>query len=384
MTDNQTSLLEISPDDQVYLGRVLDHCDHPVYVDDSEVSDFFDRFKLVFWKPITVGPDLCSFCQNPASYNNKPVEMTACETCMYDIENGEIDVFNPEDHPVSRKIRTILCDWADREHWSCTSAEELFGEFEVTFNICYVCKKTIECQPNVEVAIATGSCAIAHYECASEHGFRDYFGEEDYNGIFTGRLEVDDMIADLDGTPYYMPEMSQEDSDQLEKILEVADLPNHVNYDEIRNIFDFLHAKYWQPTEEQRGCSFCQYPCTLHNDSLNLLSCYKCIQYIYTGSINVINPNNTVDRYLRTFIDKWANQVWFHQTRFRELGLTYNTCQICKHDIDSNDEVAVTHVVIAHLHCFRAKGSTPSISKIVLSESFGLDAMISALKLTSS
>lgn len=40
-----------------------------------------------------------------------------CKECVVEIQNGEIDILDPGDHPISIYLREILCHWADKNSY---------------------------------------------------------------------------------------------------------------------------------------------------------------------------------------------------------------------------------------------------------------------------
>lgn len=99
----------ISGDDRKILEKILRCNFHPNNLNTDDIYEVFDRMKLAFWRPIHMDCN-CTFCHDSASYQNTPAGMLACKVCMYDIQNKEIDILCPEEHPVSLKFRQIICN----------------------------------------------------------------------------------------------------------------------------------------------------------------------------------------------------------------------------------------------------------------------------------
>lgn len=410
---NMTTNTQISYEDQAILEMILDHCDHPAYVDYDPVYVLFDRFKLAFWcKNVNIN-SVCSFCQEMALYHNKYVEMCACIECMADIKNKEIDVLDPQDHPMSIKLRNILCDWANKNHWCRIPSESYFNEYDLNCDMCYICNMSIR-NNDSDIAIATGCRAVAHSDCATSSGFQNYFTEEEYNIIFSD-LDVDitHIISSINENPSYTPTISDEDKAQLKTIyqsiyhLDDLDLVNN----EISDLFRYLHQKYWKELQLRQGCTFCLYESYYHNETLNIFACRACMQKIRTGNINILFPelcpscNNpsidfiqemdyvvyrclkcdgftrkqakipgspcfpypfslcSISIYLAKYIDKWAEKLYLTKivpmnagSLFDNYNITHDICDICKHIIKRKHDVIVHHNAIVHETCMGSYG----------------------------
>lgn len=209
--------------------------------------------------------------------------MLACDICMSDIENKELDIINPDDHPVSMKLRNIICNWLDMNHWCCVGTNIYFCEYNIIYNHCYVCSKNIDNIEGMDIAIATGGGAFAHYECANSKGFRNYFSKKSYNEILDN-LESEDNINALDKTPYYVPPFSNSDKEKLSHIMQSVQLQSLTDT-HINRIFFYLNVKYWKPINQRSGCTFCRFQCHYHNERLNLFSCSKCLDIIAKQNI---------------------------------------------------------------------------------------------------
>ncbi|CAH6418130.1 Hypothetical protein HVR_LOCUS2 [uncultured virus] len=392
MTDTTViSLPTISAKDSKRIDKILNNNDHPVYVPKDEITTLFDRLNLVFWHPIS-NVKQCSFCRDIALFHNDEANMSACGECMMDLENKEIDVCNPGDHPVSLKLRNIMCEWADRNHWTCISTGEYFDGYKVAHNICYVCHQSIANDPEKEIIIPTGGGAVAHYDCGNEHGFRNYFNDENYNDIFTGRgVEVEDLIADLDETPSHTPEISSEDLNRLERCFDAANVPARVDYEPMKELFLVVHRKNWIPTKECRGCTFCRNRCTYHNESLNMLACIACYKILFAGNINILHPEKCeVSNHLRCLVRKWVESQFYHiisaNLLFNEYGVTYKRCFKCKKVIQPDEQVKIVKDCISHTECDPNNWCFSMIHdgilrEIIESEQFGWAQMLENLRI---
>ncbi len=339
----------ISESDQIKLDDILDHNDHPIYVNKDEIESFFDMVKLTFWSP-SIG--ICSFCSKSASHSNIHVNIFSCDECMLILEGKEIDVMSSDD-PVSVYLRTFLENWIDLNHWTSIDSESYFTEYDVKYNTCFICSNTIE---TGDVAIATDGKAVAHFNCAEDKGFRNYFNKDMYDEIITD-LEIDEKIADLDTVPEYIPPIMQEDRDKLTQL--ISTLPA-IDHSELDTFFGYLGYQHWVPISEIGGCTFCRYGCQYHNERLNLLSCGKCLNVIISDMIYITYPQNDVSYYARLVVTKWMNKNYFYPTNshqvYNEYKVTYNTCQICKHCISNNELLGVAPDIIAHIDCIRKEG----------------------------
>lgn len=176
-----------NPDIIKILQDHLDYSDHPIYVDKDDVQLLFDNLKSQWWAP-SLGHN-CSFCNENAHYFNSMTDMWACESCMGDFMNGEIDLIHPEDHELSLYLRKLLCNWIDTHYFGETSSSDLFDE--CSYNTCYVCNIRIESGDD-NVAIADNAHVMAHVNCVQSVGFRNLYTEEEYNNILRDLLSDDE------------------------------------------------------------------------------------------------------------------------------------------------------------------------------------------------
>lgn len=175
-----------NPDIIKILKEHIEYSDHPLYLNTDDVIILFDNFKQQWWT--LTSNNKCTFCRDEARYMNSMTQMWACEACMYDFINGEIDLITPEDHELSLYLRRLLCNWIDN-HYFAEVASDLFCE--CSYNICYICNARIEFNAE-NVAIANNAKALGHMKCAQGIGFRNLYTETDYNRILEALLEKDE------------------------------------------------------------------------------------------------------------------------------------------------------------------------------------------------
>lgn len=188
----------VPEDEREKLEEILDEHDHDVYVDKEEMDLYFDKLKLVFWEKCFTNESPCVFCGDITEYINIINNMFACSACYVDLENKEIDICHPGDHVLSNKLRTVLCEWADLNHYCECSSEDFFGFCGMTHNICYICHNIIESNSD-NVALATSARAIGHPKCVAQYGFRNHYTDTEYNDIF--ETQVSEYIKDLNNDP---------------------------------------------------------------------------------------------------------------------------------------------------------------------------------------
>lgn len=371
--DNNNLSTTIPEEEVTKLETILRHNDHPAHVDTAIADELFDHMKLILWKEIEFVPVVvqgkehiphnerkCSFCTEPAEFHNEVADMLACETCMYDIRNKEIDIMNPEDHPVSIRLRSILCDWADKHHYCCVDSEVFFGEYHVEYNRCFICHNTIERDPEEEVlvAIATGAGAIAHYQCAHSTGFQNYFTTTDYNEILSG-LDLEERISDLDTTPHYTHPVSMHNLGHLDLLFGVQ---QPVDQSELMTHLRLFEPCGWIPTNRIEGCKFCLRQCSHMNPQLGILSCSDCLNVLSTRTFTDWDESsNKVLAYLKHVISNWLQRNNFHTidayTLFHNRNITHNRCNVCKDIILDNCElVAITRDTVTHITCAERSG----------------------------
>jgi hypothetical protein len=217
-----------NPDIIKILDDHMDYNDHPIYLDTDDVTVFFDNLKQQWWTPIS--NKKCSFCRDEAQYGNSMTYMWACDSCMGDFINGEIDLINPEDHDLSLYLRRLLCDWIDT-HYFAEVSSDLFDD--CTYNTCYVCNTCIEANDD-NVAIANNAKALGHLKCVQQIGFRNLYSEADYNSIVEALLEKDEYEDSDDGESnmgfkdFCAPALYTERSDITQGT--VTKRAKHINY----------------------------------------------------------------------------------------------------------------------------------------------------------
>lgn len=169
------------------LENVLDSCDYPVYIERDEVEKIFEELKPINWESYSQSTEKCEFCRDVVNFRNKKTKIAICESCMYEIYDQEFDVVEPKDHPMSIKLRSLLCDWIDRNQWVYVSSYTYFVEMKIAHNTCGICQQVIK---NFE-EMAVPGCArmVAHLKCAEEHGFRNYFTQKEYDDILSDMVE---------------------------------------------------------------------------------------------------------------------------------------------------------------------------------------------------
>lgn len=386
MTDNCTSDTAITKEDQDKIEQLLDNHDHPVYVDHHEPDILFDNLKLIFWKSYRGESRSCYFCCEPAAYYNSQACMYSCEECMYDIENKEIDILAPNDHPVSVKLRELLCDWVDREYWCSTDTQSFFDDYGITANLCYICNTVIEKHPGDEVAIA-GTTAIAHLKCI-DTGFRNYFFDSDYDDIFASKAcDVCGHINDLNSRPKYLSIMSDQEKSKFRQLTQSLNLSETMDYTYIKEYIRSLHPREWVAATRVQGCTFCMQGCTRDNVTLQISSCNTCYQSICDDTI-MTDPNNKIKDYLMGVIRNWIGKHYFTQISgelyFGTFGMQYSMCNICKDIMEPQDHLAINDCSVSHLSCAESAGVDAYFTKcldiIKRSRTLGLQQELTTLR----
>ena len=217
--------------EQDKLNNILDMMNHPDYVDRDRLLTLFDKLNLVFWQSSEPNISQCSFCTDKTEFFNKHINMFACSSCMQDLENKEIDIFYPDDHALSNKLRLMICNWIDMNHHCYCNSAEYFADYKMNYNICHICHNDIEDNPDDDVAIANNIKAVAHGGCVGIVGFQNCYSKEDYDAIIED-LDIDKYIDILDKIPLYQPPMSNNDKEILNNIMADEEFLNNINYGE--------------------------------------------------------------------------------------------------------------------------------------------------------
>ena len=165
----------ISEQNRLKLEEFLDNNDFPVYVDYGGIEN------LQEWH--LQSGERCSFCPESSSYRNNELNAYACESCVGEISDGEIDPVNPGDHKLSQYIRDYLCRWIDKEWCDCCQVEVYFDEYQITHNKCCFCSQKIKLQEGDYVSVVGNCLAVAHTKCADLSSWNGFFTKEDYDNI---------------------------------------------------------------------------------------------------------------------------------------------------------------------------------------------------------
>lgn len=182
-----------SPFDKIKINTMFDNSDFPIYVFNDGIESSFGPSN---WVEST--GDKCSFCEDSkVTGKNEHLDLVSCQSCLQEIIDGEFDVINPENHPVSKKIYDILCDYIKKNYHDINQAGLIFNDYKIKHNICYVCGNKID-NNEEEVAISGCESAMAHYECVKENGFVGLYTDDDFKDIIKSHFEekIYDNIED--------------------------------------------------------------------------------------------------------------------------------------------------------------------------------------------
>lgn len=352
----------ISLSDQNVLETILDNNDFPIYVETNDITRIFNNINSAYWRKITdILPYTCTFCDGAAEYYNTQCDMHSCQSCVSDILTGEIDVFNAGDHKLSQYLCKFICNSIDMNYWHPEEISSYFNDYNVTHNICSICHKIIENAPNTNITGypndyigISGDCdRVAHAQCAETHGFNYYLSVDEYSDIFDRcKLDIDDIISDLNDIPHNIPTISSNDKSILHTVMMNFNIIDNIDYMAIIELFTHMNIKNWSLWHRYESCSFCHDGGNNYNDLLQLIACAKCLNIITTHGIDTINP---VSKYIKRDIDikisEKYNLVLGINFLFDECGLLHDTCNKCGWIIDRDTNVIITDDFIAHDHC---------------------------------
>jgi hypothetical protein len=322
------------------MDDIFEYNDFPVYVDRDELDLYFDHLKLTWFQPITTY-DLCMFCNANGSFYNEMLKITICIACFTELHDREIDIDDPKDHMLSKKLRQYVCDWIDKEYMLVIRIDEL-DENNIPHGLCYVCDKPNDGE---YIAISGNGKAIAHETCVKNHGFKNCYSFKEYNHIFD-MIDLDDLIDKLGDDPDNIPLMSEMDKEKLSRI--VPDI--EIDITTFKNFIRLLDANYFKSVEKRTGCHFCRWQCTKYNVDLNMYICDKCLEKL---NDNMWNCNTEIGRFVYHYI---KDVIKFQCFIERHVDIKYNICQICNRYILKDDRCAVTRYSIAHLECANREG----------------------------
>lgn len=191
----------ISGEHQEKINQLENNHDFPVFVNYDSIEHIINKIKGRYWQNQLSGKR-CTFCSEHAMYWNYHLEMRACISCLIEIKNGKMDILDPRNHSLSKKLRSMFCDWVNREYYNLVEDIIYFHEYKITYNQCHLCHQTIECSADnqwIGIAIVTRSCQgtfVAHHSCAQKDGFRNVFTDQDYNNIFTGHRALTEQLEE--------------------------------------------------------------------------------------------------------------------------------------------------------------------------------------------
>ena len=168
-----------SPFDLIKINSLLDS------TDESFSDNYIDYITVSNWIPFQDGQ--CSFCNDlEVIKKNEHYNLLGCKSCIQELIDEEVDVDNPQDHPLSQKIHEILCDFIQKNYFLIVESDIIFNEYFIEHNICYSCGNQIE---NCDVAVFINGNAIAHHDCVSETGFIGLLTDNDFKGIISDNFE---------------------------------------------------------------------------------------------------------------------------------------------------------------------------------------------------
>jgi hypothetical protein len=276
----------------------------------------------------------CFFCDNPAKYDNFALEMFACSGCYFEINDGEIDLIDPGNHLISKKIQQQLREIIDMVYCCSDGDDCSITIFEN--RTCFICSQNIV-EGEFMMTEVNNKYAIAHEKCHGQHGFRGFFNDEDYKSIIEDIEE--DILRDLESNRSYHIQ-KRVDPCRLIRVTNLGD------QNKLDRLF-FRHEFY------QEGCVqafFNQCKISLQNHLPIIREIYVTLNPpIPPGSwnmacIEIIEYLNTIlpPKWLRINIKKLIDEnLWISFPRnklFVEEKITHTTCAFCCKTLLNNDE----------------------------------------------
>ena len=308
-TNNMTNRIRPSDWDQHKIIEMLP----PNDIDNSPITDFFERFTIAFWRPLKTADEIpCTFCARQSKYQNIELNMFACSPCKHEIKYQEISVCDPGDKPVSLFVRKFLCEWIDMNYWLTLSTENYLDRAE--HNICCICEEVITENTN-KIAVHYETYHVAHYDCAKTIGFHGCLTEDEYNSIFSDSfLEIESLL-----TTFSCPEISDEDEEKLKALSE------NFNIDlSDPSVFELLviqHGKCWN-------------------------ECKK----------------NNIPNHVGHIINRWIGILYMKYAPRFSADEMFNThminsdiCYSCMHRIKSKHTVLISNNKLIHDFCFNER-----------------------------
>lgn len=316
------------------------------------IEDFFDCFCPILWSCFD-GKHDCSFCSDWANYYNEAVkdkpntyespynnpvvenELYACESCMFDIENGEIDIFNYENHPVSTTLYQLFSNWCNHNYWNKIEPKVYFDVCGIEHNICDICGEILSQKDNIAGSFYDNE--VAHEICALRVGFN--YTIEALQTIF----ENLQLNIKFNETPYYTPPLCEDDKLKLRNLT-----VDNFDFSPLRNII-----KYWNENVPRSLCTVCGNVSLVENTNLQILLCENC--HLFAPDLDIKSSNLPEAKVIRDSIKKWTDKNFHINITYRELhnnyNITYCRCMICKEVLDYDEELFVTDITIAHQKC---------------------------------
>jgi hypothetical protein len=93
-----------------------------------------------------------------------------------------------------KNLEKKFCDWIDREWYNVAEDREYFYDYEIEYNICYICRQIIEKRQQfdnsnewIAISITSGN-EVVHLECCQKHGFIGCYDKDSYSDIIKWHL----------------------------------------------------------------------------------------------------------------------------------------------------------------------------------------------------
>lgn len=180
LNSEESDRLVTSPFDLIKINSLLNNTD-----DFSISAAYIDYISVYNWIPFQDGQ--CSFCNNPEVIKkNEHYNLLGCKSCIQELIDDEVDIDDPQDHPLSQKIYEILCDFVQKNYFLVVKSNLVFSEYFIEHNTCYSCGNQIE---NCKVAVFGKRNALAHRNCVSETGFVGLLTDNDFKEIISNNFE---------------------------------------------------------------------------------------------------------------------------------------------------------------------------------------------------
>jgi len=183
----ETNLVNTNPKfvtsnfDKIKITTCLDNNDFPIYSQYYEELNELTENIFDNWEESTTDSK-CIFCgDDDGTLFNREYNLYSCQSCLFQLEDREFDIVNPDNHGVSMRLRNIALNIIRSGYYNFIN----YKESGMQHNKCYFCDLEISSneEDNVAVSKYENICVIAHSNCVPKYGFVELYSNENFDDI---------------------------------------------------------------------------------------------------------------------------------------------------------------------------------------------------------